>query len=464
MLGHTFILPTSIIRACFQQLNNAFLATPFQHQTQQKNLRSSIIALALAASAQATLLLDLAALGLAAKFGSKLFGSLHNKFDTNTVAVNKQQTVVNNQQTVVNNQPPVVINNQSQVVVNNSPPVVINNPTPVVVNNQPAVVVQQQQPPVVINQGQTVFNSQTTGVTTIINSIPSTVLTQITQTVQLSQQVIIQIIYITSSVNIQVAGNLNVVIQTIANQIFSITQVTVQPIQIIKVAQILIQSQSMSTNSQIYITFQTIARVQISGTQQVLTAANGQVISVQQSSSSTSSVYSIDERQLGPYMPTFNAGLGFPGYSGSGVAQSIITSPACKQVYGGYVRAANVNNTDAHEQVILIVSEIASRNATLVTETLEKVGDDLVAIATAYDVPTRLVMKLAEGVVQTYLPNNISNGTLIDAFDRVSRARVQSNGTVDEVQLDASALASSSGSGVGVVASVRWLRPCPLLH
>ncbi|KAJ3397533.1 hypothetical protein CcCBS67573_g07477 [Chytriomyces confervae] len=427
-------------------------------------MRTSIIALALASSAQATLLLDLAALGLAAKFGSKLLGGLHNKFDT--VVNNQQQTVVNNQQTVVNNhqpqvivnnQPPVVINNQPQVVVNNPPPVVINNPTPpVVVTNQPPVVVQQQQqPPVVINQGQTVFNSQTVGVTTIINSIPSTVLTQITQTVQLSQQVIIQIIYITSSVNIQVAGNLNVVIQTIANQIFSITQVTVQPIQIIKVAQILIQSQAISSTSQIYITFQTIARVQISGSgnQQVITAANGQIISVQQSSSSSSSVYSIDQRQLGPFMPTFNSGLGFPGYSGSGVAQSIITSPACKQVYGGYVRAANVNNTDAHEQVILIVSEIASRNATITTETLEQVGEQVTAIATAYDVPTRLVMKLAEGVVQTYQANNITNGTLFDAFDRVSRAHVQVNGTADEVQLDASATVGSSGSSVGAVAS-----------
>ncbi|KAI8834009.1 hypothetical protein BJ741DRAFT_689559 [Chytriomyces cf. hyalinus JEL632] len=425
-------------------------------------MRTSIIALALATSAQATLLLDLAALGLAAKFGSKLLGGLHNKFDT---VVNNQQTVVNNQQTVVNNQPqvivnnqpPVIINNQPQVVVNNPPPVVVNNPTPVIVNNQPPVVVQQQQQqaPVVINQGQTVFNSQTTGVTTIINSIPSTVLTQITQTVQLSQQVIIQIIYITSSVNIQVARNLNVVIQTIANQIFSITQVTVQPIQIIKVAQILIQSQAISSNSQIYITFQTIARVQISGNgnQQVITAANGQIISVQQSSSS-SSIYSIDQRQLGPFMPTFNSGLGFPGYSGSGVAQSIITSPACKQIYGGYVRAANVNNTDAHEQVILIVSEIASRNATLATETLEQVGEEVTAIATAYDVPTRLVMKLAEGVVQTYQANGIMNGTLFDAFERVGRAHVQSNGTADEVQLDASsAPASSSGSGVGAVAS-----------
>ncbi|KAJ3243184.1 hypothetical protein HDU77_010512 [Chytriomyces hyalinus] len=415
-------------------------------------MRTSIIALALASSAQATLLLDLAALGLAAKFGSKLLGGLHNKFDT--VVNNQQQTVVNNQQTVVNNQPQVIVNNQPQVVVNNPPPVVINNPAPpVVVNNQPPVVVQQQ-PPVVINQGQTVFNSQTVGVTTIINSIPSAVLTQITQTVQLSQQVIIQIIYITSSVNIQVAGNLNVVIQTIANQIFSITQVTVQPIQIIKVAQILIQSQAISSNSQIYLTFQTIARVQISGSsnQQVITAANGQTISVQQSSSS-SSVYTIDQRQLGPFMPTFNSGLGFPGYSGSGVAQSIITSPACKQVYGGYVRAANVNNTDAHEQVILIVSEIASRNATLTTETLEQVGEEVTAIATAYDVPTRLVMKLAEGVVQTYQANNITNGTLFDAFDRVSRAHVQVNGTADEVQLDASATAGSSGSSVGAVAS-----------
>ncbi|KAJ3229627.1 hypothetical protein HDU78_008914 [Chytriomyces hyalinus] len=415
-------------------------------------MRTSIIALALASSAQATLLLDLAALGLAAKFGSKLLGGLHNKFDT---VVNNQQTVVNNQQTVVTNQPQVIVNNQPQVVVNNPPPVVINNPAPpVVVNNQPPVVVQQQQPPVVVNQGQTVFNSQTVGVTTIINSIPSTVLTQITQTVQLSQQVIIQIIYITSSVNIQVAGNLNVVIQTIANQIFSITQVTVQPIQIIKVAQILIQSQAISSNSQIYLTFQTIARVQISGSsnQQVITAANGQTISVQQSSSS-SSVYTIDQRQLGPFMPTFNSGLGFPGYSGSGVAQSIITSPACKQVYGGYVRAANVNNTDAHEQVILIVSEIASRNATLTTETLEQVGEEVTAIATAYDVPTRLVMKLAEGVVQTYQANNITNGTLFDAFDRVSRAYVQVNGTADEVQLDASATSGSSGSSVGAVAS-----------
>ncbi|KAJ3395625.1 hypothetical protein CcCBS67573_g09030 [Chytriomyces confervae] len=396
-------------------------------------MRASIIALAFAASTQATLLLDLAALGLASKFGSKLLGGLHPNLNSNI----NTNTVVNNQQTVVNNQP--------QVIVNNQPPVIINNQPQVVVNNQPPVVVQQQQRPVVINQGQTVFNSQTTGVTTIINSIPSTVLTQITQTVQLSQQVIIQIIYITASVNIQVAGNLNVVIQTIANQIFSITQVSVQPLQIVKVAQILVQSQAISSNSQIYLTFQTLSRVQISvsGSQQVITSANGQVITQQQSSTSGSSVYSIDQRQLGPYMPTFNSGLGFPGYSGSGVAQSIITSPACKQVYGGYVRAANVNSTDAHAQVILIVSEIASRNASLTSESDEKVGQEVEAIATTYDVPTRLVMKLAEGVVQTYQANNIMNGTLFDAFEKVSRAQVQSNATLDEVQLDAAAATSS---------------------
>ncbi|KAJ3223626.1 hypothetical protein HDU81_009060 [Chytriomyces hyalinus] len=408
-------------------------------------MRTSTIALAFAASAQATLLLELAALGLAEKFGSKLLGSLHGNVNSNV----NTNTVVTNQQTVVNNQP--------QVIVNNQPPVIINNQPQVVVNNQPPVVVQQQpQRPVVINQGQTVFNSQTTGVTTIINSIPSTVLTQITQTVQLSQQVIIQIIYITASVNIQVAGNLNVVIQTIANQIFSITQVTVQPIQIVKVAQILVQSQAISSNSQIYLTFQTLSRVQISvsGSQQVITSANGQVITRQQGSTSGSSVYSIDQRQLGPYMPTFNSGLGFPGYSGSGVAQSIITSPACKQVYGGYVRAANVNTTDAHAQVILIVSDIASRNATLTTESDEKVGQEVEAIATTYDVPTRLVMKLAEGVVQTYQANNITNGTLFDAFEKVSRAQVQSNGTVDEVQLDAAATSSVVVASSAMAASV----------
>ncbi|KAI8613089.1 hypothetical protein BC830DRAFT_1133952 [Chytriomyces sp. MP71] len=377
-------------------------------------MRFPIALFVLIASVQATFLLPcLAALGLAAGITSKLLGGV-----TGSGITRPQQNIVNQQQVVVN-QPPVVINQAPPVVVNQQQPsIIINQQQPPVVINQPV-----QQPVIINNQRLTpqapIFINNPTSAS-IVSSLPTNTINQISIQVNLPSQITIQIIQLVANINIQQPISITVIVQTIANQVTSSTGVTVQSSQIVTLSQIIVQSGIIASNSEIFIIFQQVASVSISGSG-VFTTANGQRISTTGEISGSTPLFT-PGNQISPFMPAFNTYMGFPGMTNGGLVHSVLTSPSATSHYGSYMRAANLNETDGHIQAILIMADIATRNGTLSVDAADKVMTEVNDVAQAYDVPASLVTRLAAGVVDTYEANNVSKGSMYEAFVAVAHA------------------------------------------